>query len=127
MLLHSLVRDRHGRKMSKSLGNVVDPLDVIAGASLEVGGVTCLTREGAVGTWANSHQDTLARGLCMLALVEGSEPLCRSESSPQQSLNLCSTMMNCARELHMAHHCAIPRPSLVLPPSRSLCRGSRRK
>uniref|UniRef100_A0A8C5A2W1 Valine--tRNA ligase, mitochondrial n=1 Tax=Gadus morhua TaxID=8049 RepID=A0A8C5A2W1_GADMO len=38
VLLHSLVRDRHGRKMSKSLGNVVDPLDVIAGASLEVGG-----------------------------------------------------------------------------------------
>uniref|UniRef100_A0A8C5FXM2 Valine--tRNA ligase, mitochondrial n=1 Tax=Gadus morhua TaxID=8049 RepID=A0A8C5FXM2_GADMO len=35
VLLHSLVRDRHGRKMSKSLGNVVDPLDVIAGASLE--------------------------------------------------------------------------------------------
>uniref|UniRef100_A0A8C5CIK5 Valine--tRNA ligase, mitochondrial n=1 Tax=Gadus morhua TaxID=8049 RepID=A0A8C5CIK5_GADMO len=122
VLLHSLVRDRHGRKMSKSLGNVVDPLDVIAGASLEVGGVTCLTREGAVGTWANSHQDTLARGLCMLALVEGSEPLCRSESSPQQSLNLCSTIMNCARELHMAHHCAIPRPSLVLPPSRSMDR-----
>ncbi|CAL8363597.1 unnamed protein product [Arctogadus glacialis] len=35
VLLHSLVRDRHGRKMSKSLGNVVDPLDVISGASLE--------------------------------------------------------------------------------------------
>uniref|UniRef100_A0A8C2WRY7 Valine--tRNA ligase, mitochondrial n=1 Tax=Cyclopterus lumpus TaxID=8103 RepID=A0A8C2WRY7_CYCLU len=31
VLLHSLVRDRHGRKMSKSLGNVIDPLDVIHG------------------------------------------------------------------------------------------------
>ncbi|NXH12876.1 SYVM protein, partial [Bucco capensis] len=35
VLLHSLVRDVHGRKMSKSLGNVVDPRDVIAGATLE--------------------------------------------------------------------------------------------
>ncbi|KAM3596077.1 uncharacterized protein V6R79_007775 [Siganus canaliculatus] len=35
VLLHSLVRDKHGRKMSKSLGNVIDPLDVINGASLK--------------------------------------------------------------------------------------------
>lgn len=32
---HSLVRDSDGRKMSKSLGNVVDPLDVISGIKLE--------------------------------------------------------------------------------------------
>ncbi|XP_076864558.1 valine--tRNA ligase, mitochondrial isoform X2 [Brachyhypopomus gauderio] len=35
VLFHSLVRDKYGRKMSKSLGNVVDPLDVILGVSLE--------------------------------------------------------------------------------------------
>ncbi|KAM3858218.1 valine--tRNA ligase, mitochondrial [Diretmus argenteus] len=35
VLFHSLVRDKHGRKMSKSLGNVIDPLDVITGVSLE--------------------------------------------------------------------------------------------
>ncbi|VVA98459.1 unnamed protein product [Arabis nemorensis] len=33
--LHPMVRDAHGRKMSKSLGNVIDPLEVINGETLE--------------------------------------------------------------------------------------------
>ena len=33
--LHAMVRDAHGRKMSKSLGNVLDPLDMINGVTLE--------------------------------------------------------------------------------------------
>lgn len=32
---HSLVRDSENRKMSKSLGNVIDPLDIISGLPLE--------------------------------------------------------------------------------------------
>jgi len=33
--LHAIIRDAHGRKMSKTLGNVIDPLDVIYGIGLE--------------------------------------------------------------------------------------------
>lgn len=35
VFLHAIVRDAHGRKMSKALGNVVDPIDVIEGITLE--------------------------------------------------------------------------------------------
>ena len=35
VFLHPIVKDSQGRKMSKSLGNVVDPIDVIDGISLE--------------------------------------------------------------------------------------------
>jgi valyl-tRNA synthetase len=32
---HAMIRDAQGRKMSKSLGNVIDPIDVIEGVKLE--------------------------------------------------------------------------------------------
>jgi len=33
--LHAIVRDRYGRKMSKSLGNIIDPISVIEGVTLQ--------------------------------------------------------------------------------------------
>lgn len=35
VLLHSMVRDSRGEKMSKSKGNIIDPVDLIKGATLE--------------------------------------------------------------------------------------------
>ncbi|XP_063794068.1 valine--tRNA ligase, mitochondrial [Pseudophryne corroboree] len=49
VLLHSMVRDAHGRKMSKSLGNVLDPLDVMTGISLE--SLRNKLREGNLDPW----------------------------------------------------------------------------
>jgi valyl-tRNA synthetase len=71
--LHGMVRDQHGKKMSKSYGNVVDPLDWI-------------DRFGADAT-----RFTLARGANPGADVPVSEEWC------QGSRNFCNKLWNATR------------------------------
>src|SRR2546423_7746777 len=71
--LHGMVRDAHGKKMSKSFGNVVDPLDWI-------------DRFGADAT-----RFTLARGANPGADVPVSEEWC------QGSRNFCNKLWNATR------------------------------
>ncbi len=73
ILLHGMVRDQHGKKMSKSFGNVVDPLDWIE-------------RFGADAT-----RFTLARGANLGSDVPVSEDWC------QGSRNFCNKLWNVTR------------------------------
>ena len=73
ILLHGMVRDQHGKKMSKSFGNVVDPLDWIE-------------RFGADAT-----RFTLARGANPGSDVPVSEDWC------QGSRNFCNKLWNVTR------------------------------
>jgi arginyl-tRNA synthetase len=50
--LHGLVRDEKGRKMSKSLGNVVDPLDVAAQYGADALRFTMATGAPRLKPWA---------------------------------------------------------------------------
>ncbi|KAL5580180.1 hypothetical protein UlMin_012622 [Ulmus minor] len=60
--LHPMIQDEHGRKMSKSLGNVVDPLEVINGISLE--GLHKRLEEGQKKDLANGIVECGADALC---------------------------------------------------------------
>ncbi|WP_019630373.1 valine--tRNA ligase [Actinomadura atramentaria] len=73
IVLHGMVRDQHGKKMSKSFGNVVDPLDWIE-------------RYGADAT-----RFTLLRG----ANPGGDVPV--AEEWAQGSRNFCNKLFNAAR------------------------------
>ncbi|KAL1920867.1 uncharacterized protein VTP21DRAFT_11502 [Calcarisporiella thermophila] len=58
ILLHAMVRDAQGRKMSKSLGNVIDPLHVIEGVTLE------RLKEGVIS--GNLASSEVARSIALL-------------------------------------------------------------
>jgi valyl-tRNA synthetase len=59
VFLHGLVKDEKGRKMSKSLGNVVDPLDVINDQGCDALRFTLATGTAA-GQDLNLNMDRLA-------------------------------------------------------------------
>ena len=82
--LHSMVRDAHGRKMSKSLGNVIDPLHVIEGISLQVSHpalppshLACvLTPCAAPGMAAGAFTPAVFRQLALIEVVVTMEAHC---------------------------------------------------
>ncbi|PSN47049.1 hypothetical protein C0J52_09365 [Blattella germanica] len=64
ILLHGIICDAHGRKMSKSLGNVVLPEDIITGITLQACkyALLCVDRvPAALSCDLESHRNTLSR------------------------------------------------------------------
>ncbi|KHJ98303.1 hypothetical protein OESDEN_01706 [Oesophagostomum dentatum] len=82
--LHAMIRDAHGRKMSKSLGNVIDPLDVIRGVTLaelnhQLTAGNLDAKELAIAQASQvSDYPKLRRGYQPLALLTSYIPLCTS-------------------------------------------------
>ncbi len=72
--IHGIVRDKHGRKMSKSLGNVIDPLDVI----------------DKFGT------DSLRLSLADMSTL-GGQDIFLTEEKLKGSRNFCNKLWNAAR------------------------------
>lgn len=72
--IHGIVRDRHGRKMSKSLGNVIDPLEVI----------------DKYGT------DSLRLSLAEMSTL-GGQDIFLTEEKLKGSRNFCNKLWNAAR------------------------------
>ena len=67
--LHSMVRDAHGRKMSKSLGNVIDPLAVLDGITLQGLHETLYGEHSRLRVlcWAGSQLASFTRDSCETA------------------------------------------------------------
>ncbi|XP_057349668.1 valine--tRNA ligase, mitochondrial isoform X3 [Manis pentadactyla] len=110
VLLHSMVRDRQGRKMSKSLGNVLDPRDIIHGVELQVlqkklqnGNLAC--EELAIAATAQSEDfphgipecgtDALRFALCSHGALAGDVHL--SVSEVLSSRHFCNKIWNALR------------------------------
>ncbi|ORY81029.1 tRNA synthetases class I-domain-containing protein, partial [Protomyces lactucae-debilis] len=74
ILLHPLVRDSQGRKMSKSLGNVLDPLHIIDGCSLEELQAALAVGNLSAGEVSRASQD-LARSYPQGIQADGADAL----------------------------------------------------
>uniref|UniRef100_A0A452SNZ1 Valine--tRNA ligase, mitochondrial n=1 Tax=Ursus americanus TaxID=9643 RepID=A0A452SNZ1_URSAM len=131
VLLHSMVRDRQGRKMSKSLGNVLDPRDIISGAELQV--LEAKLRDGnldstelAIAATAQRKDfphgipecgtDALRFALCSHGALGGDLHL--SVSEVLSSRHFCNKIWNALRfVLNALGEKFVPQPTEELSPS----------
>ncbi|KAM0678105.1 hypothetical protein BDAP_001364 [Binucleata daphniae] len=118
ILLHGIVRDAHGKKMSKSLGNVIDPIFVIEGIGLKdlnskIENVDKKERERAIDAQKKDFPngipqcgaDALRFGLCAyfngvkdinldVLRVEGYRRLCNKIWNAYKFLSMCKSSSN---------------------------------
>ncbi|EHH52893.1 hypothetical protein EGM_13426 [Macaca fascicularis] len=131
VLLHPMVRDRQGRKMSKSLGNVLDPRHIISGAEMQV--LQEKLRSGnldpaelAIVAAAQKKDfphgipecgtDALRFTLCSHG-VQGGD-LCLSVSEVQSCRHFCNKIWNALRFiLNALGEKFVPQPAKELSPS----------
>ncbi|XP_008057155.1 valine--tRNA ligase, mitochondrial isoform X2 [Carlito syrichta] len=134
VLLHSMVRDRQGRKMSKSLGNVLDPRDIISGVELQV--LQEKLRSGnldptelAIAAAAQKKDfphgipecgtDALRFALCSHGVHGGD--VCLSVSEVQSCRHFCNKIWNALRFiLKVLGEKFVPQPVEELSPSSSM-------
>jgi hypothetical protein len=120
--LHAMVRDAHGKKMSKSLGNVIDPIHVIEGITLQGLHDTLKVRSSAVDRRAPVCSSLVVYWIvcCQLACLPSGSFLCGI---------VCSHVSEADTALaHLASHplsyCAVAASPCAAPHSGSLLPGA---